>query len=450
MITDTRNAVRSITSGPRTVIMQGPTGVGKTVTMAAMAKTSMGMGNRVIFTVHRRELLHQSCRALDSWNIRHGIIASGYPMDDAMMHVASINTLVRRMQKIQPPDLIIVDEAHHAMAGQWAQVIRHWPGATVVGLTATPQRLDGKGLGELFQRLVIGPTTSWLIENKYLSPFRLFAPPNGIDTSSVKSAMGDFKKDQLAVVCDKNSITGNAVEHYVRHASGKRAIVFCVSIKHAEHVAEEFQKNGIEAIHITGMDDRDHRDDVMRKFAAGEIKVLCSVDLISEGFDVPAVEAIIMLRPTQSLTLYLQQIGRALRYIPGKTAIILDHAGNCNRHGMPDAARTWSLAGKQKKSTKDADDISIVTCSQCYAVFRPAPECPVCGFEQAVNPRKIQEVDGDLVEIDPKELARIRARQISGAHTFDELEVIRKARGYKPGWTEHIMKSRRQRYAERA
>ncbi|MBF0131050.1 MAG: DEAD/DEAH box helicase [Magnetococcales bacterium] len=444
MIANTRLALRSITSGPRAVIMQGPTGVGKTVIMAAMSKGALELDKQVISTVHRHELMQQSSKSFEKWGIPHGVIASGQPYADEKLHIASIMTLVRRLDKIRPPDLILIDEAHHGMAKQWATVIKHWPNAAIVGVTATPQRLDGKGLDGLFQRLVIGPRVRWLIDNKFLSPYRLFIPPIGIDTSKIRTVLGDFDKQQLEEVVDKKTITGNAVKHYLRYADGKRAIVFCVSIKHARNVAAEFQNNCIEAVPIYGTDP--DRDEKMRKFAAGTIQVLCSVDLISEGLDVPSVEVAILLRPTQSLAMYLQQVGRVLRYVAGKVAIILDHVGNYTRHGMPDVEHDWKLAGiPKKKGSKNDVDSGVIICEKCYCVFPPAPVCPSCGHVRETKRPPIHEVDGDLEEVLRVETAIRKKEEVKKAHSFADLERIRMQRGYAPGWTHKLMKARQQK-----
>ncbi|MBF0140074.1 MAG: DEAD/DEAH box helicase [Magnetococcales bacterium] len=444
MIAAAREAIRNLPPVGRRIILQAPTGCGKTVAMAAMARTSIMRGNRVLFTCHRRELIFQAAKTLRKFGISHGFIASGMPTTADAMQIASIDTLVRRLDKIAEPHLVIIDEAHHSTAGQWRKVIQHWPEAVVVGLTATPQRLDGRGLGELYNDLVVGPSTAWLIDKGFLSPFRLFAPPIGIDVARVKTSLGDFNNAQLNEIVDKKSITGDAVEHYLKHAAGTRAIVFCVSIQHANHVADEFSSRGLKATAVSGADPAPSRDAIMMGFAAGALDVLCTVDLVSEGFDVPAVETAILLRPTQSLTLYLQQVGRALRFVPGKTALILDHAGNCHRHGMPDAERQWTLAGRIKKQAKnDEPDFAVRTCRKCFCVHRSAPKCPSCGFVYPAIAREINEIKGDLEEI--TRAREMRKKEIGRARTFAELEAVRKELGHKPGWSWHIMAARKRR-----
>ncbi|MBF0421148.1 MAG: DEAD/DEAH box helicase family protein, partial [Magnetococcales bacterium] len=263
MIDDSRSLLRTLPIGSKRIVMQAPTGSGKTIAMAAMAQSAIARGSSVIFTVHRRELVFQSSDTLNRWGIPHGIIASGHTQTREPMQIASIDTLKLRLDKVEPPTLMIIDEAHHAMAAGWKRVIDAWPSTVVVGLTATPQRLDGRGLDSIFHGMVQGPPVAWLIENRYLSPYRLFAPPIGIDVSSIKTVMGDFEKKHLEATVDNKVVTGNAVRHYIKHAQGKRAIAFCVSIEHSKNVTKEFQLHNINAVHLDGFDQKSHRDRIM-------------------------------------------------------------------------------------------------------------------------------------------------------------------------------------------
>lgn len=439
-----RNA---IAGGSRRILYQLPTGGGKTLMMAWMAARAAERGKRTLFIVHRQELLIQASRTLETAGIVHGLIAPGFTMSRDAVQVAGIQTLVRRLERVIAPDLLIFDEAHHCPSRTWFTVFEHFPAATAIGLTATPYRLDGRGLNDIFETLVRGPTVRQLIDAGFLSDYTLFAPPTGIDLEGVRTRAGDFARDQLADAVDKPTITGDAVRHYLKLAPGKQAIAFCVGIDHSRHVADRFRAAGIRAEHVDGSEDGRRRARIMDRFAAGDIQVLSNCDLISEGFDVPAVQAAILLRPTQSLSLYLQQVGRALRPQPGKTAIILDHAGNVLRHGLPDDDRDWTLEGRDRRGgRKPAEpDIPVRQCPVCFACHAPAPVCPSCGHAAESRGRDVAHVEGDLERIDLDALRRQRRHEVGRARTLEDLRQVEAARGYRPGWADHVWNARRRR-----
>jgi superfamily II DNA or RNA helicase len=342
---------------------------------------------------------------------------------------------------------ILVHNCHHIAAKSWENIFNAYPNAFHIGLTATPERLDGKGLRKYFDEMIEGPTVEWLIENEFLAPYKLYAPGN-VSMDGVGKQMGDYKRSDLISVVDKPRITGDAIREYRKVADGKRAVVFCVSVKHSQHVVDSFNAAGIPAVHLDGESHTAYRDDCLKRFQSGEIKILSNVDLFSEGFDVPALEVVIMLRPTQSLGMYLQQVGRALRPSPGKSeAIILDHVGNYERHGLPDQVRQWSLDGKAGRlGGNKAEGPAVKVCDNCFAA-QPAyaSECKYCGHGFAKAPREVEQVDGDLVEVDPDEIRKKNERKIQGrARTFAELVELGKQRGYKKpyGWAKYIFNAR--------
>ncbi|CAB4199679.1 SSL2 DNA or RNA helicases of superfamily II [uncultured Caudovirales phage] len=423
-----------------------PTGGGKTVCFSYMAGAAKGKGLNVWILAHRVELLEQISKTLTDFGIKHGMIAPGFLGDRRQqVQVASVFTLARRLDRYDAPDLIIVDEAHHAISkSTWGTVINTFPNARLLGVTATPIRLSGEGLGDLFQCMVQGPTVTDLIEQGALSPYRLFAPA-GVDLEGVHSRMGDFVRGELADAMNKRSITGDAVTHYQKLARGKRAIAFCVSVEHAEHVAAQFREAGIPAASIDGGMDKALRRAVLASFTAGDLMVLTSCDLVSEGFDVPAIEVAILLRPTQSLGLYLQQVGRALRTFPGKAeAIILDHAGNVKRHGLPDEDRIWSLDGKVKKRASKPSEVPVKTCPQCFATVASASTDCLCGHHFAPVARVIDQVEGNLEEVNVEQAKR-EARAMQGrAQTESDLVELGKSRGMKRPelWARHVIRAR--------
>jgi len=400
------DAIRaSFARGNRRVLYVAPTGSGKTALFSYIAAGVYQNKKRVTALCHRDFLLEQISTALKTSNVPHGVLVGGsYGLPRTPVVVASVFTLANRLTHYKAPDLIIADEAHHLVHGStWSKVSAAFPNARLLGVTATPERLDGRGLGESFDDMVVGPSTAELIEDGYLVPSEVYRPPSMADLSGVQSRAGDFAVGQLAAAMDKPKITGDAVDHYMRLARGKRAVAFCCSIAHAEDVAAAFNAAGVVARCVNGKMDRVEIRRVMAAFTAGAIKVLTAADLISEGYDLPAIECAILLRPTKSLALYLQQVGRSLRPAPGKDrAIILDHAGNSREdlHGLPDAPRQWSLLGR---AAREAAERAAPTrqCEQCFAVFRPTPKCPRCGFVFPIQSRRVEEVDGTLVRVTP-------------------------------------------------
>lgn len=432
--------------GVRRILACAPTGSGKTALTANMLGTSAKKGMPSKFIVHRRELVKQSAMAFDKAGVYHGIIAAGFPEDPRPnVQIASIQTLARRFHKSATPKLVVWDECHHVAAGTWDKIFQAYPDAFHIGLTATPERLDGKGLNKWFDVMVKGPSVSWLIEHGYLAPYRLYAPSD-LSLEGVRTRMGDFDKKQIAEAVDKPRITGDAVREYRKVSDGKRAVVFCVSVKHSHHVVDEFNAAGIPAVHVDGESSVDQRDRAIALFAEGKIKILSNVDLFGEGFDLPAIETAILLRPTQSLGLYLQQVGRVLRPYPGKDeAIILDHVGNYERHGLPDEEREWSLLGRAGRGQQKTTGIGVKVCDQCFAAQLPGRErCQYCGFQFEKQHREVEQVDGELTEIDPNIIRMKKKREQAKAETLEELTELGVQRGYKRPrmWAKHVFNAR--------
>jgi DNA repair protein RadD len=413
-----------------------------------MSKRAVERGNRVLIMVHRQELLKQASRSLSSLGIQHGLIAPGFSGERDPVAVASVQTLDRRLKKTAIDfDFVIIDEAHHVGATTWARVLSHFPNAKLLGVTATPIRLDGKGLGidtgGIFDDLVTGPNISELIEGGFLVPPVVYAYPNEIDLTGVKRSKGDFLARDVATRVDKPVITGCAVDHYSRLSPGEPAIAFCASLNHATHVTEQFRRAGYNSEVIHGGLPDGERQEMISGLASGRIHVLTSVDLISEGTDIPICSVAILLRPTASVGLYLQQVGRILRTAPGKTrGLILDHVGNCLKHGLPDDDRQWTLKGMRRVQKTDEDgEIFLRQCLKCFHLQASRKlRCEKCGHvnlkRQEIS-REPDEVDGELKEITKETLRRFKEdkrRAYARARSYEEVLELTRKFGDKPGY----------------
>lgn len=408
-------------AGRRKICFVAPCGSGKTVIYAYMASEAASRGYKSLFVVHRRELLSQAAKTI----IEHKNI-----------NIGMAQTLSRQINSIDQPDIIIIDEAHHATARTWRNLIDAFPNAYIVGLTATPARLGGQGLGDIFDSLVIGPTAKELIQAGHLAPYKYYAPPIVADFKNVKIKLGDYDQKEISIIMDKPAIIGDAIQHYQRLANGKRAIVYCASREHSRNVVDAFRAVGINALHIDGETPSSDREQAVNDFKQGRLQIISNVDLFGEGLDCPGCEAVILLRPTQSLTLFIQQSMRGMRpdkNNPFKTCIILDHVGNAFRHGLPDQDREWSLEGVKKRKKSEESMVNIRQCFQCYSVHGPADICPYCGYVYPVTVRQLEEQAGELRELTDFE-KKTNRMEVGRARTAEEIERIAKERNYKPGW----------------
>lgn len=444
----------SYRNGKRAPLAVLSTGGGKTLIFCNIAERVANKNHSVYILVHRQELLNQTSEHLERLGVMHGLIAPGHSMTGDPVQVASVQTLARRLERVRQPDLIILDECHHSVAGTWKKILSHWSASRILGVTATPLRMDGKGLGinagGFFDSMIEGPTIRWLIDNGYLCQPIVFAPPTSVDLNGVKIQGGDYEQRELSHRMDKPTITGSAIEHYLRLCPGAPSICFCASVKHAEHVAAQFNEAGITAECLTGELPDGVRKHRINSLADGRIKILTSCDIISEGTDIPVVTTAILLRPTQSTGLFLQQVGRALRPAPqiGKTnAIILDHVGNCLRHGLPDEVRQWSIDDGEiiRKGKKNSPVLRVKTCEQCYGVYSMILlACPQCGHVNKTQDREIKQVDGQLRQITSEDVYKQRMKKEQGmARDLGSLLAVAKARGYNPGWAYSVYNARK-------
>lgn len=434
------DCIRQQMRSHKRIVAVMPTGAGKGQTIGAIVSSALAKGSTVLVLAHRRRLVSQLRATIQQW---------GISLDDPHLIVESVQTVIRRMNDMPTPNLIIIDEAHHLVEGNmWGRVISCWPDAYVLGKTATPQRLDGRGLGEghggYFQSIVMGPSAQWLTDNGYLAKARIYLPPTTIDREQLKAVRGDFEQRGMSEQLCKRNICGDAIQHYKRLVFPGTALTACVSVEHAEMMAAAYEEHGISARAITESCKPQDQERIFDELAKGIIKVVTFCEMLSEGVDVPSVSAIQMLRPTQSLTMYLQQVGRALRIKPdGSHAIILDHVGNVECHGLPSEDREWSLEGRGKRKMDKA--LSVKTCKRCYAANATnARFCVDCGAPFEIEAREIKEIEGELQEADAARIAVMRAkrREQSSARDLGALRELAQQRGYKRGWAERVYQAR--------
>lgn len=438
------------------VLAVAPTGAGKTVIFATISHSAASKKKNVLVLAHRTRLIRQASKKMTELNVYHGCISPHFTPDPmAPVQIASIQTIIGRIRKRTinfKPDLIIIDECHHATSPTYREIIAAFPGVRLLGVTATPERSDGEGLGVeaggLFQEMVIGPTVKWLTSNgdpgsslTYLAKPKVYAPLHRLDLSNVAMRAGDYEVKALKDLVDKPKITGDAVQHYRKYSDGEPCIVSCVDVEHAKHVAEAFRAAGYKSYTVDGSMKEDDVEAILNGLETRAVQVVTFCELINEGVDVPCISTLIMLRPTQSLGLFLQLVGRVLRPMPGKAfGKVIDAVGNCLIHGMPDEDREWSLDGSPKKRRGKVIAIDRVRqCQSCYE-YNPisVAVCNGCGDPFPVRSGDDpKEEAGELQEMDEataEQLRKNKARKIAQAKTLDELKEVAKELGYKPGW----------------
>jgi DNA repair protein RadD len=431
----------------RAVLYVLPTGAGKTVVFLHVVDGAVRKSRRTGILVHRRELVRQASDKLAWAGVPHGIVAAGLDRDhDAPVLVMAVQTAARRLDQLPELDFIVLDEAHHAVSPSWARVIAHWPRAKVLGVTATPARLDGKGLGiaagGVFDHLTIGAAVPELQAGGFLAKTRVFVPRRTIDTRGIHRLGGDFVASELAERA--NAVTGDAVKEYRARADHQPAIAYACTVEHAELIARAFRLAGYRAACVHGGLPTAERDALIQGLATGEVEVLTSCDLISEGLDVPSVGAVLLLRPTESLALAMQQMGRGMRPAAGKEHLtVLDHAGNCLKHGLPESEREWSLDGAPKRDNEARAPGWRCECGLLndLSAFR----CEACGAARPSAARRPPEaIAGELRELSAEAAARIARmpyrRFLARPRSEPELRAYAAAHGYHPGWVWHRLR----------
>jgi DNA repair protein RadD len=407
---------RKVAAGIRRIIIVAPTGSGKTVIAAEIIKRAVARFQRIVFIAHRNELLTQAHDKLQSFEVNSGIIKAGRDKDQrpqSLVQVCGIQTLHAREVRaksieLPPAEIVFVDEAHHCRAMTYQTIIDSYPDAIIIGLTATPCRGDGRGLGNVFEAMIECPQIGELIKLQHLVPLRIFAPPppdlRGIEVAST----GDYVINQLSDRMDTDALVGDFVEHWLKHAQRRRSIAFAVDIKHSVHIVDELIKSGgVRAEHVDGSTPADERDAIIARLASGETEIVSNVGIFCEGFDLPDIGCIGLVRPTRSLGLFRQMIGRGLRPAEGKTdVIILDHSGGVHRHGRPDDAIEWTLDTDERATNKTHEAHVAKTgsepfceCTSCGHLRMKGMACDNCGWEPKPRARPVDYIDADLVEL---------------------------------------------------
>ena len=410
--------------------------------MAEIARRTTKNNNRVMFLIHRKEVLNQAIETFRNQGVNPDLLIAGM-----------VQTLTRRVDKLPIPNVILVDEAHHALAKSYQRILNKFPQAIVLLFTATPHRTGRQQLDQIADDIIVGQSIHELTDKGFLAPFRYFQPPNDFDSKLLKrGSTGDFTNESMQEAMSTR-IFGHIVKQYKRIAKGMQAVVYTYSIDSAHKIAAEFNEAGITARSVNGKTPQDMRDHIVKMFRDQRIKILVNVNLFTEGVDLPNVDCVIMARPTASLALYLQFSMRCLNPRPGKTAIIIDHANNFKQFGYPDDDRDWKQAiksGKQKSKTLLKDPgLSIVTCDYCFAVVKASEvkdgKCPICGKSIKVHEAKPVS-DVDLVEATRERKAKIKKiiqdqamtnivdKPVSELKSLSELQAYARLHGYKSGW----------------
>lgn len=448
---------QSMRSGHRRIVVQQPPRTGKTVIMAEIARRTTAKGDRVMFIIHRKEVLEQ---AIETFKLQG--------VDMSLATMGMVQTLTRRINQLDEPQLILVDEAHHALAKSYLNILDAFPNAYVLYFTATPIRTGHDQLDQIADDIVTGKSIKWLTNHHFLAPFHYYGLGD-IDRSKLRKSNGDYSSESMDQAIS-HEIYGHIVEQYQRLAKGKQAVVYCHSIESAKKITQQFEQAGITATEIDGDTDQNIRDKLVQQFRDKKLTILVNVNLFTEGVDLPNVDCVIMARPTSSLALYLQFSMRCLNPREGKTAIIIDHVDNFLTFGLPNNDRNWSEAivtkDKRKAKSSTENGPAIAQCNYCFGTFYRDQIvddcCPLCGHELKKETKDYKIVNVDLQEIKENQavnhrkamikkilsdqvMANVADKSVGQLHTLKEFQAYAKLHNYSPGWAWYQFNNRRKK-----
>lgn len=444
---------QSLANGHRRIIVQSPPRTGKTVVMAEIARQSTVRGNRVCFIIHRKEVLEQAKATFQEQGV-----------DSTLLEAGMVQSLTRHVDKMRSPEVILIDEAHHALAKSYKRILESFPQAYVLLFTATPVRTGRNQLDQIADDIIVGKSIKELTEQGFLAPFAYYAAKNkDVDDKKLRrSSTGDYVTASIEDAVS-HKIYSHTVDEYLDKAVGMQAVIYTYSVEAANHLAEEFNTRGITAEAVDATTPALVRDAAVQRFRDQKLKVLVNVNLFTEGIDLPNVDCVIMVRPTMSLALYMQFSMRCLNPRPGKTAVIIDQVGNWERFGLPDADRDWKVLAKSKTSpakSLNKGGVQVIQCPDCFDVVEKSDvednTCPQCGYSPLVKKQGYQEQDAELVEIkrsdrvkkiekmiSDKVLLNISDKTLGQLQSRKEFEAYAKLHGYKPGWVWYMWDKRK-------
>jgi DNA repair protein RadD len=436
----------AIAAGQKRLLLVAPTGSGKTIVFCDVIKRFIEQYKTVLVIAHRHEIIQQ---------VSYGIIQAGIdPRPMASVQVASIATMWMRCFRsktmpLPPADLVVIDEAHHTPAPTYRKIIDAYPDAVVLGVTATPCRGDGRGLGGIFEAMIECPQVAALIEQRHLVRSTVYTPVKP-DLKGVRTVAGDYVEGQLAERMDRPKLVGDIVTHWHKFGERRRTVAFAVSVSHSIHLRDEFVRSGVRAEHIDGSTPKEERDAILERLASGETEVVVNCMVLTEGFDCPDIGCIILARPTKKMGLYRQMVGRGLRTAKGKSnCVILDHSGTALQHGLPEEHVTWRLdpdhravAPAHQARLKGLVTSRLIGCKQCSALRLGGQPCPNCGFLPKRPGQYLHIRDGELALFENGKVKPPIHDRTTRENWHGMLASIAKERGYKAGWAAHKYKEK--------